>query len=88
MKKTERYFKVKSYVGVVVPKQASGHFNFRICHPSKDQQSNCTSGEVSMFGNGAQPKTNSTPINTDYFKYAKALISNDDSRKINVGFNL
>ena len=88
MKKTERYFKVKSYVGVVVPKQASGHFNFRICHPSKDQQSNCTSGEVSMFGNGAQPKNKSTPINTDYFKYAKALISNDDSRKINVGCNL
>ena len=80
-----RYFKVKSYVVIVVPYQASGRFNFRICYPSENQQPNCKSGEIALFGDVIKPKTKSIPIDKDHFRCAKALISNDDSRKINVG---
>ena len=80
-----RYFKVKSYVVIVVPYQASGHFDFRICYPSENRQPKCKSGEIALFGDIIKPKTKSVPINKDNFRCAKALISNDDSRKINVG---
>ena len=77
---------MKSYVGVVVPYYASGRFTFRICYPSKNQQPDCRSGEVALFGLGTQQKIKSLPIDTDHFTYAKTLISNDDSRKIKVDF--
>ena len=83
---TVRYYKVKSYVGIIVTYQASGLFNFRICNPSKNQKPKCKSEEVALFGDVTEPKTQSLPIDEDHFTIATALISNDDSRKINVGF--
>ena len=63
-------------------------FNFRICNPSKNQQPKCKSGEVALFGDVIEPKTKSIPIDKDHFTIATALITNDDSRKINVGLKM
>ena len=79
--KETRYFKVKSYVGVIVPIDASGRFNFNICYPSRK----CKSGEVALFGVATKPKLKSLPIDSDHFTHAMSLISNEDSRKIKVG---
>ena len=79
-----RYYKVRSYVGIIVPYQASGLFNFRICY----QQPKCKSGEIALFGDVTEPRTKSVSIDKDHFTYAKALISNDDSRKIKVGLKM
>ena len=83
MKET-RYFKVKSYVGAIVPNQGSGHFSIKICYPSKNKQLDCRSGELALFGIYTEPKIHSVPITAEHFRYAKTLISNDDSQNIKV----
>ena len=79
-----RFFKVKVYVGVIVPNHSSGLMNVKICYPTNNlNESDWRYGIFAMFGVFKKPKLD-MPITTDHFYYTTTLMSNDDSRDIKV----
>ena len=79
-----RFFKVKVYAGVIVPKHSSGLMNVKICYPTNNlNESDWRYGIFAMFGVFKKPKLD-MPITTEHFHYTTTLMSNDDSRDIKV----
>ena len=67
-----RFYKVKSYIGLVAPKHIGGKIlSYKICY----KKDNCTSGETALFGTIIQPNRTKIPINKENLVIHECLIS-------------
>ena len=67
-----RFYKVKSYIGLVAPKHIGGKIlSYKICY----KKDNCTSGETALFGTIIQADDAKIPINKENFGIHECLIS-------------
>ena len=67
-----RFYKVKSYIGLVVPKNMGGKIlSYKICY----KKDNCTSGETALFGTIIQADDAKIPINKENFGIHECLVS-------------
>ena len=67
-----RFYKVKSYIGLVAPKHIGGKIlSYKMCY----KKDNCTSGETALFGTIIQPNRTKIPINKENLVIHKCLIS-------------
>ena len=67
-----RFYKVKSYIGLIAPKDIGGKtVAYQLCY----KKDNCTSGETSFFGTINQPKMSKIPIDKENLAIHECLIS-------------
>ena len=67
-----RFYKVKSYIGLIAPKDIGGKtVAYKLCY----KKDNCTSGETSFFGTINQPKMSKIPIDRENLVLHECLIS-------------
>ena len=67
-----RFYKVKSYIGLVAPKQIGGKIlSYKICY----KKDNCTSGKTALFGTIIKPNRTKIPINKENLVIHERLIS-------------
>ena len=67
-----RFYKVKFYIGLIVPKDIGGKtVTYKLCY----QKDNCTSGKTSFFGAMSQPEKSKIPIDKENLVVHEILIS-------------
>ena len=67
-----RFYKVKSYIGLVAPKHIGGKIlSYKICY----KKDNCKSGKTALFGSIIKPNGTKIPINKENFIIHEYLIS-------------
>ena len=67
-----RFYKVKSFIGLVAPKHIGGKIlSYKICY-KKDK---CTSGKTALFGTIIKPNRTKIPINKENLVIHECLIS-------------
>ena len=67
-----RFYKVKFYIGLIVPKDIGGKtVTYKLCY----QKDNCTSGKTSFFGAISQPEKSKIPIDKENLVIHDILIS-------------
>ena len=70
-----RFYKVKSYIGLIAPKHIGGKtVTYKICY----NKGNCTSGDTAFFGVNVK---SGLPLNKENYKIQQVLISSN-SRNI------
>ena len=70
-----RFYKVKSYIGLIVPKDLGEKtVAYKLCY----EKDNCTSGETSFFGTINHPKITKIPIDKEKLVIRKCLIERNN----------
>ena len=73
-----RFYKVKSYIGLIAPKNIGGKtVEYKLCY----NRDNCTLGETGFFGTITQHKMSKMPFDKENFVIHEILISRN-SRNI------
>ena len=70
-----RFYKVKSYIGLIVPKDlGEKKVAYKLCY----EKDNCTSGETNFFGTVNRPKISKIPIDKEKLVIHKCLIERNN----------
>ena len=73
-----RFYKVKSYIGLIAPKNIGGKtVEYKLCY----ERDNCTLGETAFFGTITQHEKSKIPLDKENFVIHEILISRN-SRNI------